>query len=145
MPAPKGHAPYNKNGEGGRPLIFDDVTIEKLAEELDIWIKDESNYWIKDFCLNKGLRTQLMSEWASKSKRFSESLERAKQIQESRIFKGAMSGMFNPTMSKFGLSNCHGWSDKIETKISGDVDNPLSFILKSKNDTSDLVNNDEDQ
>jgi hypothetical protein len=30
---------------------------------------------------------------------------------------------------KLVLSNAHGWSDKQETKVSGDKENPLAFLL----------------
>ena len=141
MPAKVGHPAYNVNGEGGRPRKYSAEDIDRFAEELLIWIKNESNFWIKDFCLEKGIDPRLMTEWAKESERFSESLSVAKSFQESRIFKGAMLDNFNSSMSKFALVNNHGWVDKNETKLSGDSVSPLAFILKDiEGTTKELVN-----
>lgn len=144
MPAPKGN-PINSNvNKGGRPLIYDDETINKYADEFEAWMEDENHYWLKDFFLDRKLRPQLMTEWAAKHQRFSDVVIRARQLQEGRMFKGAMSGLYNPMMTKLGLTNHHQWADKSETKISGDAENPFSIFLTNRSDTANLVN-DEDQ
>ena len=67
MPAPKGHEPYNELGEGGRPRKYSTEDIERFADELLIWIKIDTNFWLKDFCLEKGIDPRLMSEWAKEN------------------------------------------------------------------------------
>lgn len=141
MPAPKNHPHYNIHGEGGRPRRYTTEDIERFADELIIWMKNESNFWLKDFCLERDIDPDFMSEWAKENKRFNGAYKLAKGIQESRIFKGAMLDNFNTGMSKFALMNCHGWADKQESKISGDASNPLAFVLNSIDGQSkDLIN-----
>jgi hypothetical protein len=141
MPPPKGHEPYNKNGEGGRPRKYSTEDIERFADELLVWIKCESHFWIKDFCLERSIDPNYMHEWAKENERFRCAYDLSKSFQESRIFKGAMIDNFNSGMSKFALINNHGWADKTEAKISGDGVNPLAFLLqKADGQSKDLVN-----
>lgn len=130
MPAPKGHVPYNEKGEGGRPRRYSIEDIERYADELVEWMKDESRFWFKDFCLERGIDPDCIAEWAKDNKRFNGAYRLAKGLQESRIFKGSMLNSFNCGMAKFALMNCHDWKDKQETKLSGDSVNPLAFILQ---------------
>lgn len=143
MPAPLGHPNYDTEGKAGRPKKYTTEYIEQLADELIIWIKKESNFWVKDFCLEKGIDPRLMTDWCKENERFSEALSIAKAFQESRIFKWSMLNKFNSTMSKFALINNHGWVDKTETKVLGDQANPLSFLMQQADGKSkDLVKDD---
>lgn len=143
MPAPKGHPNYDVEGKAGRPQKYSTEYIEQLADELLIWIKIDSNFWLKDFCLEKGIDPRLMSEWAKENERFSEAHSLGKSFQESRIFKGSMLKTFDSGMSKFALTVNHGWIDKVETKVSGDAVSPLSCVLNLINgQTKDLINDD---
>lgn len=146
MGAPKGHEAYPGSENGGRPRRYSQEDVEQYAEELVVWMKDDSHFWFKDFCLERDIDPDLMAEWAKENGKFSGAYKLAKGLQESRIFKGAMMDTFNSAMSKFALMNCHGWSDKTETKLSGDAVNPLAFILKDiDGKTKDLVNGDHEQ
>jgi hypothetical protein len=140
MPPPKGHLPYNTNGEGGRPPKYSQEAIETFAEELKVWISNPTNYWLKDFCLEKMIDPTYMIDWARENDRFRQAYNLAKAYQESRMFRGGMTDKFNSGMTKFGLINNHGWADKTETKLSGDANNPLAFILDNVGGlTKDLV------
>jgi hypothetical protein len=141
MPAPVGHKHYNTQGEGGRPRRYSIEDVERFADELIVWMKDESHFWFKDFCLERDIDPDFMAEWAKENPRFNEAYKLAKGLQESRIFKGSMMEKFNSGMSKFALMNCHGWADRSESKICGDSVNPLAFILQNVDGiTKDLVN-----
>lgn len=141
MPAPKGHPPYPGSETGGRPRKYSTEDIERFADELLVWIKSESNFWIKDFALERMIDPKYLSEWAKENEKFREAWSLAKAYQESRIFKGAMTENFNTGMSKFALVNNHGWADKTETKVSGDATNPLAFLMqKTDGNSKDLVN-----
>lgn len=136
MPAPKGHPAYNVNGEGGRPAIYDDSTLDNLAFELDEWIKDESEIWLKDFFLQRFIEPNYCDQFCNRHERFRLSHSRAKQIQEARLFKGALKNKFSTKMAEFGLMHNHGWATKTESKISGDPTSPLLCIL---NQTKELI------
>jgi len=141
MPAPKGHSNYDVEHKAGRPRRYSTEDIERYAGELILWMKDDSHFWLKDFCLERDVDPDFMAEWASENERFNGAYRLAKSFQESRIFKGAMLNTFNSTMSKFALVNNHGWADKTETKVSGDAANPLAFLLrKADGESKDLVN-----
>lgn len=144
MPAPKGHLPYPGCEKGGRPRRYSEEDIEKLADELIDWMKDESHFWFKDFCLERGINPNLMTKLARENEKFSEAYELVKDMQESRVFKGALMKNFNPTMAKFVLMNCHGWSEKNETRISANSENPITALFESITNTSrDLVQDNE--
>ena len=144
MPAPKGHPPYPGCETGGRPRRYSIEDIERFADELLQWMKNESRFWFKDFCLERDIDPDFMAEWAKENEKFNGAYKLAKGLQESRIFKGSMLETFNSGMSKFALMNCHGWADKQESKISGDPVNPLGFILDSVNgNTKELVKDNE--
>lgn len=140
MPAPLGNQNAVGNN-GGRPRLYSDEDIERFAKELLVWMENESHFWLKDFCIERGIDPDFMAEWARENIEFNGAYKLAKAMQESRIFKGAMIDSYNVTMSKFALINNHGWADKTEAKISGDVVNPLALILQSVDGTSkELVN-----
>lgn len=145
---PPGHAPYpgcEKGGEtGGRPRTHTDEFIDKQADALKEWMRVEENIWLNDFCLEQGLNPDLMSEWASRHARFAGAFLIAKRFQESKINKGALRNTYNSTMAKMNLTNHHGWSDKTETKVSGDAEHPFACLFKVASQTKqDMVESDE--
>ncbi len=141
MPAPKGHEPYNKNGEGGRPLKYDDAFIENEAIEFEKWIEKPNSPWFEDFANQRGYSPEYLSRWAKDNERFNQAYKRAQALQKSILIKGGLSNKFNPSFTKFVMSNTCGWSDRTESKISGNAQSPLAFILQSVDGTSkELVN-----
>lgn len=144
MPAPKGHEPYPGCETGGRPTKYTTEVIEALADEFLEWLKVSTHVWFKDFCLDRDINPDLMSEWAANNKKFSGVYKLAKERQESRLINGGLVNAYNSGIVKFVLGNAHGWVDKQETKISGDAVNPLEFILKNIDGTTkELVNEEE--
>lgn len=145
MPAPKGHRPYAGCETGGRPRRYCTEEIDAFADEFIEWLKDSSNIWFKDFCLDKDIDPDFMSEWASENEKFKGAYRLAKQRQESKLINGGLLNAYNGSIVKFVLANAHGWTDKQETKVSGDAANPLAFILKNVDGTTkDLVSDDSD-
>jgi hypothetical protein len=143
MPAPQGHEAYNTQGEGGRPRRYSTEDIERLADEFKVWLSNPNNVWFKDFCLDRDINPDLMSEWAAENERFGGVYALAKHRQESRLINGGLLSVYNGSIVKLVLFNAHGWSDKVESKISGDSGNPLAFILQNVDGkTKDLVDGD---
>lgn len=136
MGAPKGHAPYNVNGEGGRPPRYTPEYLDELADNLDEWIEVEKNLWLKDFFRKKKIPNTSVEYLCSLSKRFSEAYLRAKEGQESKMFIRALERRYDGTMARFGLMNNHGWTEKSKTEISGDANNPLNVLF---NHSKELV------
>jgi hypothetical protein len=145
MPAPKGHPPYKGCETGGRPTIYTDAYIEKMADEFKKWLLDEKHVWIKDFALDNDFDPDLFSIWAEKNEKFSGVYIQAKKRQESRLINGGLNSLYNSKIVQLVLSNCHGFTEKQETKISGDSINPLAFIYQNiDGKTKDLINDEEE-
>lgn len=68
--------------------------------------------------------------------------KQAQHRQESRLINGGLLNAYNGSIVKLVLANAHGWkTDRQEQKISGDVTNPLAFLLqKADGNSKDLVN-----
>jgi hypothetical protein len=141
--APKGHQPYNAEGEGGRPIKYDQAFIEAEAIALEEWMKRPESIYFKRFAFDRGYSQQRLSEFADVNQRFSETLARAREWQEIRLAEGGLTNEFNSNFCKFVMGNACGWSDKTESKITGDAANPLAFILKNIDGTSRGLLNDE--
>jgi hypothetical protein len=146
-PAPPiGHAPYNVNGEGGRPMIYTDEFIEKFGEEMLAWFEaDESHIMYTKFLVPKRIAKQRLSEFKKKNRRFSELLAICELIQENRIAEKALDKSFSDPMSRFMLTNHHGYKQAVETKISGSSKDPLHCIVERvSGETKDLVQEDDE-
>jgi hypothetical protein len=68
-----------------------------------------------------------LQEWATAKdekgelihKEFSLAYAQAKQLQESVLVEGAISGLYNAQFSSFAAKNLIGWKDKSETELTG--------------------------
>lgn len=140
MAAPKGHPPYNKNGEGGRPKIYTEEFIDKEAAALQEWMKDKQNLFIEDFCFERGYHESRITEFVEANERFSLAYSMLKMKQKTTLFKGGLTKKFAYPMCALILGHSHGIVSKTEQKFSGDKFNPLGFILNSIDGKSkDLV------
>lgn len=144
MGAPKGHEAYNKNNEGGRPVKFTPAFIEKEAEAFEEWMDDSKSLWYEDFANQRGYSPEYLSRWAKENERFNQVYERSQYWQKSLLIRGGLLSKFNASITKLVLANTTGWTDKQESKISGDAINPLSFILQNVDGTTkELVDEEE--
>jgi len=141
MGAPKGHLPYNKNGEGGVQKKYTAEFIEKEAVALEAWMKLPSSIYFKRFAFDRGYSYKRLGEFAKSNQRFADTFMRVKEWQEIRLAEGGLKEEFNGGFCKFVMHNACGWSDKQETKLTGDAQNPLAFVLAENDGSSkDLVN-----
>lgn len=144
MPAPKGHPPYNKNGEGGRPKKYTDDFIEKEADAFEEWMTRKTSLWYEDFAMERGYNPSLLSEWAKKNERFSAVYRNAKSWQQSLLIRGGLSNKFNAGFTKFVMGNVCGWYEK--QLLAGDATNPIGFLLTSiDGKTKDLIEKEGDE
>lgn len=146
MASPKGHAPYNTKGEGGRPKRFTDEFIENEAEEFLKWMKQPKSVWYETFAYERGYTAQCLSEWAKINDRFREVYQISQTWQKQRLLSGSLFNELNSSITKLVLANTIGWTDKQEQKFSGDAVNPLSFILTmADGKTKDLIDDQEEE
>lgn len=129
MPAPKGHPPYNKNGEGGRPAIkWPPERLEELADRFEEWMKRPDSIWYEQFCLENDFLPEQLTRFAEKSERFGQVYKKSQAWQKTKLIKGGLINEFNAGFTKFVMSNTCGWTDK--QQVSGDATNPIGFLLK---------------
>ncbi len=129
MPAPKGHEPYNKNGEGGRPKKYTPEFLDQEANALIEWNMDKNNIFIEDFCLERGYHESRITEFVQANDRFSEAYDMQKMKQKVALFKGTLGKKFSYPMAALILSHNHGIIAKTEQKLTGSATDPLSFVL----------------
>ncbi len=139
MAPPKGHEPYNKNGEGGRPLKYTEEVLNKLAEELEEWMKEKDNLFIERFCLLHDFPEDAIADF-SDNYRFSRAYKKFKSKQKAALIEGSLKRKYAHPMCALVLSHSHGMHMKTEQTISGSASNPLSIVLNDTTDTSkDLI------
>jgi DNA-packaging protein gp3 len=129
MAAPKGHPAYNKNNPGGRPREWTDDLIEKEADMFREWLNQETNIWFEKFAIERGYPDSYLIEFSKRNEKFRAVYEYAKSWQKTKLVTGGLLNEFNSNITKLVLFNTCGWSDKQETKISGDAANPLKCLL----------------
>lgn len=140
MPAPLNHPPYPGCETGGRPKKYTDEFIEIEAIEFEKWMKLDTSIYFKRFAISRGYHPNRLLEFAEQNEKFSGVFELAKAWQECKLAEGGLMNTFNSTFTKFVMANIFGWTDKVESKISGDASNPLAFILNSiDGKTKDLI------
>lgn len=118
-----------KGNEGGRPEVWTQEQLMKESQALEEWIQNPNSYYLGEFCVSRGYTLNQIDEIAGKSKVFSETLKKARQMQENRIVQNSLTRKFDGNFAKFVLANRAGWKEK--TEVSGDANNPLSFLLSS--------------
>lgn len=129
MPAPKGHEPYPGCETGGRPVKYTTEFIEAEADAFLEWSSRKDSLWFEDFAIQRGYDPNLFSLWEKENEKFSGAYKRAKARQKSLLIKGGLFNKLNPNIVKFVLNNVFGWSERQETRVSGDAANPLAFVL----------------
>ena len=85
--------------------------INILADELLDWIKQDDNFWIKDFCLMKNISRQGISNFKQRSEYFNYIYEMVQDHQESKLLHLGLSGS-NVSMIIFALKHNHKWTDE---------------------------------
>ncbi|MDP2763031.1 MAG: terminase small subunit [Enterobacteriaceae bacterium] len=104
--------------------------IKKLTKNLGKWIKRKDSLWLGSFAADNKIHRQRMSEIAERDEDFKEIYELAKQIQENKIFLGALVNKLNPTMAIFTLKNVAGWRDRkeVESEASKELKEAIEKI-----------------
>src|SRR5271154_77221 len=141
MPAPLNHPPYPGCETGGRPTKYTQEFIEEEADAFLAWMNKPGSIYFKRFAVDRGYHPNRLAEFAEQNEKFSCAYERAKAWQEMRLVEGGLLNEFSGSFTKFVMGNVCGWTDRVETKVSGDAVNPLTFLLQQVDgETKDLVN-----
>lgn len=88
---------------------------------------------IEGLAVYLGIHKDTVYDWEKKYPEFSDVLHtlRAKQIRE--LFNKGLAGDYNPIIAKL-LLNKHGYTEKSETKHSGEIANPSSLDVDKLSD-----------
>jgi hypothetical protein len=140
MPAPKGHLPYNVNGEGGRPKIYTEEFINKEAIELEKWMQLTENNFIEFFCFERGYHDDKIADFNRDNERFRRVYQIFKMKQRGMIFEGGLKRKYAHPMCALVLSNNHNIHAKTETTVTNTNQDSLSSILDDiDGNTKDLI------
>ena len=109
----------------GRPKELNDAIIKKAQEYVDgAYLTEEEVPTIAGLALYIDKRRSTVYEWAKENENFSDILGKIMTKQERELLKGGLKGDYNSTISKLMLTK-HGYSDKVESEISGPGGGPL--------------------
>jgi hypothetical protein len=101
-----------------RPKKYTTEYLNKLANDLMVFMENEKNYWLKDFCIANKFPSQDLSRFAKENKEFCEALKKAKDLQESKFVKMGLDKKNNPAFVIFALKNIANWRDKREDTVT---------------------------
>jgi hypothetical protein len=95
----------------------------ELGKDLINWLKakdadgeDKGNMFYEEYLvIERDFYLDLIRYLSNKFTSFSELIEKAKKIQEIKLVKYGVGDRLNATMTKFTLTNNHGWSDQTKT------------------------------
>lgn len=159
MAAPKGHPNYNTSKDpmlnGGYFGRHEDTYSDELLKELGMgvvnWIQERGNIYLKYFFSVKGIGWQTVHKLCARSPMFKEYLDRAKEIQESKLVSEPYNRKADGNHARFILARHHKgeYEDKpmiikeeeidVLNKSMSLVDHLQSATSSDKND----LNNDE--
>jgi len=120
----------------------------QLGDDLIVWLKekdedgnDKGNIFVKDFLvIENSYGGQLVDYLKKKFSSFSELHARAKEIQEMKLVKFGVGDRLNASMTKFVLTNHHGYSERVEQNQSGEK--PIIQLLMKDVQTNNGSNED---
>lgn len=130
MPAPKGHPNYNTKNQG-RPKLYTEEYANELALKLYEWMQIPDNIFIEKFAYENKFSDDKVSLELIKHKNFRDAYSLLKTKQKYALFEGSLKRRYSHNMAALILSHNHGIYLKEEKKLSGDAENPLSFLLST--------------
>lgn len=89
-----------------------------LGHNLIEWLKESNDHiFFEEFLIiESDLYPEIINYLSNKFPSFLKLVERAKKIQEIKLVKFGVADLLNATMTKFVLTNHHGYADKSESK-----------------------------
>lgn len=115
----------------------------KLGNDLIEWLEnDDTHMFFKEYLLlEEKLHPRIISYLTEQYPEFAESIEKAKQIQELKLVKWGTLGKLSSSMTKFTLTNNHGWTERarVETveppRTEDDYEDDFDKLLDPKKKT----------
>jgi predicted CopG family antitoxin len=101
---------------GGRPSLFTSEELERLKQDFEQYIQDNTIPIVAEFAYQHNLTKQYLYD----REEFSDLLKKCVQKKEANLEKGALAGKLTPSVAIFSLKQL-GWTDKQELTHSGEV------------------------
>ena len=122
-----------------------EVVRDEMASLLHQLKQNPDIYLLGDLFISRDYTQSMYHFMRNKFKsdsEIAESTKKIKDILEHRLVKGAVSGVFNPAMTKFNLMHNYGWREKSDQNltVSGKDGEPLKWVVevvKADKDVSD--------
>jgi hypothetical protein len=105
---------------GGRPKRWTLEVCDNLADQLNKWVLNEENLFIKQFCVEHDFLPSEFHELIKNSEKFSKAFNKAKMILENRLSLCALTGKHKEQYTKFLMMNLHGYVDRSESKVTNE-------------------------
>lgn len=129
------------------PEKWTEKTSMELGDDLIDWLNakdnegnDKGNIFFEEFLIiERKLYPELISYLSEKFTSFFKLIEKAKKIQEIKLVKYGVGDRLNATMTKFVLTNHHGYKEKSENEQSGEIKINHSNIDLNKVDLDTLI------
>lgn len=121
----------------GRPIKWDEKTIEKIRIKLDEYIEESDVPIISEFSYQNNISRQRLYEFANDYEEFSDTFKKCTTKKEAQLEKLGLLNIINPTMAIFSLKQL-GWTDKQQIEHSGETTSNVKAEIKPSIDYSKL-------
>ncbi len=125
---------------GGRKPKYTEEQINEFAFDFMLWWDEQENVWFRDFCLERRIDPDLISEWAKKNEIWCEVYKFAKDMQESRLVNGGLKKKYAEGIVKSTLANCHGWKSNQEITVNNASTTLADYVAQGDGESKDLIN-----
>ncbi len=138
----------------GRPRIYTQLLLEKLAVSLEEWVEanrkaKDKLFLLGDWCFEVGFDMRYFKRYADENVNFKRAYFWAKQWQEHQVAKGALNNDLNPRFSQFFLGCNHKWSTIEESGLKEEKEKSrlqhVSEVLHSLQKKIEKEEQDEDE
>lgn len=132
VPYKDANTKQRKNAPGaGRPLKYTDEWIDNEADILLEWIKKDEGVYIGSFAVERGYCRQNLSEFAQKSSKFSDAMERARLWQEDKFIRNGLTKEWDGAHVRYVMARVCGdiWKASYD-KEDSDRDVTLNVTIK---------------
>jgi hypothetical protein len=105
--------------KGGRPVTYtDEFILDEVTGLLSALTDNSEIIFLGELITDKPYSMQRISEWDKKGGEISETIEKIKDILQTRAVVGGLKEQLSSNMTKFHLINNFNWKDKNETDIT---------------------------
>lgn len=95
--------------------------LERLAENLTKFMKDPKRIYFKQWCVEEGIPSSYVTRFAEMSEAFAQALEKANDVQESRLVERGLSGEWNHAVARLILNSKFAYVERSAADLAATV------------------------